>query len=277
MDDLKRELIELLGHGEMLRAALLVGGIRDSAFNADPYLKGFETLAKGLTGGKKQRRTGPTMLVARINSALFKKFGMAGGSGRPRLVIDDPERFFIDRVIDKRSGSPLALAILYWALAERGGLKCECLALPSYYLLKFTEKGKDCFIDPFEGGRILSSEEFQRKFRSAFVRPGVVSTSIFERITPMQIVARLIQQLKQIYVLKGNSLCALRAVELLVGLFPDSPEFARDRGILYCEMEYFSKAAEDLNYYLLKRARADDVVEIKRLSRMLKGYREVVN
>lgn len=277
MKNLKKELIQLLGRNEMLRAALLVGAIRDSAFNGAPYKASFDALVMSIKGIGTRRRVGPRTLVSRINSAVYERFGMAVGVGRPRLIIDDPDRFFIDRVIDKRGGSPMAMALFYWAVADQVGLSCECLALPSYYLLKFEDRGCELFIDPFEGGRILSPDEFQRKFKLALARGGMVSTNIFERVTPSQLVARLIQQLKQIYVLKGNPLCALRAVELLMGLFPESPEFARDRGILYCEMEYFSKASEDLNYYLLKRSRADDIPEIRRLSKMLKGYREVVN
>ena len=63
----------------------------------------------------------------------------------------------------------------------------------------------------------------------------------------------------------------------LSSLFPENPEFTRDRGILYCEMEYFSKAMDDLKHYLEVRPQAEDVHEIKKLTQMLKGYREILN
>ena len=40
---------------------------------------------------------------------------------------------------------------------------------------------------------------------------------------------------------------------MLTALYPGSPELTRDRGILYCEMEYFSKAIEELEKMLEKR------------------------
>ena len=104
-----------------------------------------------------------------------------------------------------------------------------------------------------------------------------MSTSLYEKVGPSQLVGRLVQQLKHVYILKSEALQALRAVELLTVLFPKSPELTRDRGILYCEMEYFSKAMEDLRSYLKDRPEADDVREIKKLTGMLKGYREIVN
>jgi hypothetical protein len=42
-------------------------------------------------------------------------------------------------------------------------------------------------------------------------------------------------------------------------------------------MEYFSKAMDDLKSYLEQRPQAEDVHEIKKLTQMLKGYREIVN
>lgn len=275
MDNIKSELLQLLKNGQFFKAALRVSAIRDNAFLSEPYEARIELVQRLISEGRRPRSV--LAWIQRINRALFGDFGMAGGSARPRLIIDDPERYFLDRVIDNRSGSPLALTVIYWYLADSVGLACECLSLPSYYLLKLSDHRKEVYVDPFEGGRILTSEEFQKKFRSALLRHPAIVTNLFERITPTQLVVRLIQQLKQIYVLKGNPLFALRAVELLTALFPDSPEFARDRGILYCEIEYFSKAVTDLKYYLDHRPRADDMVEIKQLNRMLRGYREIVN
>ena len=135
----------------------------------------------------------------------------------------------------------------------------------------------DFYVDPFEKGRFLNEEEFQRKFRTAMNRNRMLSTNLFEKVSAQQLVTRLVQQLKHVYILKSNAIEALRAVEMLTAIYPESPELTRDRGILYCEMEYFSKAMADLRFYLKKRPDADDVAEIKKLTKMLQGYREVMN
>ena len=162
-------------------------------------------------------------------------------------------------------------------MAEQVGLDYEILALPSYYLIRIKGIKEEFYIDPFDGGKFLGPEDFQKKFRLAMNRNRILSTNIFERINGSQLIARLIQQLKHIYILKGNAIEALRAVELLTCIFPQSPELTRDRGILYCEMEYFSRAMIDLKDYLKSRPTADDVNEIKKLTTMLKGYREILN
>ena len=167
--------------------------------------------------------------------------------------------------------------MIYAIMAEQVGIEYEVLALPSYYLIKLRGIAEELYIDPFDAGKFLGQEDFQKKFRSAMNRNRILSTNLFERINAQQLVARLIQQLKHIYILKGNAAEALRAAEMLTCIFPESPELTRDRGILYCEMEYFTKAMKDLKSYLKARPTADDVNEIKKLTSMLSGYREIVN
>jgi regulator of sirC expression with transglutaminase-like and TPR domain len=222
-------------------------------------------------------RNDSLLLAQSINHVLFKECGIEGKTERSKQVIDDPNRLFVHEVLESKVASPIALVILYSLLAEQVGLSHEVLAMPSYFLLKVKDVAQDFYIDPFDNGRFLNQDEFLRKFRTALQKNRMVSSNLFERVTHHHLVARLTQQLKQVFILKGNALQALRAVELLTALFPHSPELARDRGILYCEMEYFSKAVEDLRFYLKKRPEADDVGEIKKLTGMLKGYREVMN
>jgi regulator of sirC expression with transglutaminase-like and TPR domain len=162
-------------------------------------------------------------------------------------------------------------------MLEQLGIHYEVYALPQYYYLKIPDITGDFYLDPFDSGKLVKPEEFQKKFKSVLQKNRMISTNLFEKVTPQQLVGRLIQQIKHIFILKSDALLALRSVELLSALFPESPEITRDRGILYCEMEYFSKAMEDLRFYLKKRPNADDVQEIKKLTTMLKGYREVMN
>jgi regulator of sirC expression with transglutaminase-like and TPR domain len=207
-----------------------------------------------------------------VSQALFGRLGLQVGTSRARQTVEDhPDRYFIDKVIEKRRGSPLSLAILYLCVAQKISFSCECVALSGRFLVRFKDQDSEHVVDPFEGGRVLTHTELQRRFKHALQTSPLVCSSVFERLSFRHIAGRLIQQIKQLYMLQGNAVCALRAVELLAVLFPGLPEHARDRGILYCEIECFSKAATDLNHYLRLRPEADDVREIKKLTSMLKG------
>lgn len=261
----------------LLEASLLVGQIKDSAFNIGSYVDLLEHSIETARVRSKKAKDEPLAIVDAINHVLFKVLRIEGKSEKYKQVIDDPSRYYLHLVLEEKVASPLALAVLYCCFADGLGLPYECLALPSYYLIRVQSEGTDFYIDAFDHGKLLSQEEFQKKFRSALHKSRMLSASLFEKVSTAQLVSRLVQQLKHIYILRSQAVEALRAVEILTSLFPDNPEFTRDRGILYCEMEYFSKAMEDLKHYLEVRPQAEDVHEIKKLTQMLKGYREILN
>lgn len=273
----KAELLDCLQQNNLLEGSLIVGQIQDSAFSTKRYAELMESAIEQVRFRCQNNADEPLAAIEAINHVIFKTLGIEGKSEKFKQVIDDPTRYYLHLVLDKKVASPLALAILYCVFADSVGLSYECLALPSYYLIRVQSDGADHYVDAFDSGRILSQEDFQKKFRSALHKSRMLSANLFEKVTTTQLIARLVQQLKHIYILKSQAVEALRAVELLTALFPENPELTRDRGILYCEMEYFSKAMDDLKSYLEQRPQAEDVHEIKKLTQMLKGYREIVN
>lgn len=277
MQAIKTELLELLRRNDLLRATLLVGKVQDANFCSDILLEKIMGLAARIWNRSARAKHDPVLKAEQINQIIFKDCAIVGKGEKTKNVIDDPLRYYLHTVLERKLASPLTLTILYCILADQVGLEYECIALPSYYLVKVKDVAGDFYVDPFDGGKFLTHDEFQKKFRSVLQRNKLISASLFEKVSAYQLVARLVQQLKHIYILKGKAPEALRAVELLTGLFPQSPEITRDRGILYCEIEYFSKAMEDLRYYLRQRPDASDVGEIKKLTSMLKGYREIMN
>ncbi|MSP18088.1 MAG: tetratricopeptide repeat protein [Bdellovibrionales bacterium] len=277
MTEIKSELLALLRRHDLLRAALFAGHVQNPEFNDAPFVELVMEMAASIWHLSARSKYDPIKKAEAINRILYKEYGFEGKSEQHKQIVDDPDRYYLHRVLEKKIASPLTLTLLYSIMAEQVGLNYEVLALPSYYLIRIKGIKEEFYIDPFDGGKFLGQEDFQKKFRLAMNRNRILSTNIFERINGSQLIARLIQQLKHIYILKGNAMEALRAVELLTCIFPQSPELTRDRGILYCEMEYFSRAMIDLKDYLKSRPTADDVNEIKKLTTMLKGYREILN
>jgi regulator of sirC expression with transglutaminase-like and TPR domain len=277
MNQIKTELSGLLRRHDILRATLFAGRVQNPSFSSTLFVERILEIAAQVWHRCARCKYDSLKKVAAINHVIFNQLEFQGKSDKFKQVIDDPERYYLHRVLENKIGSPLTLTLLYCIMADQVGIDYEVLALPSYYLLRIKDDSNEIYVDPFEHGKVLGQEDFQKKFRSAMNRNRILSTNLFERVNSQQLVARLLQQLKHIYILKGNAVEALRAIEMLTCIFPESPELTRDRGVLYCEMEYFSQAMKDLKSYLKARPTADDVAEIKKLTSMLKGYREIVN
>jgi regulator of sirC expression with transglutaminase-like and TPR domain len=277
MQAIKSELLELLHRNDLLRSTLFLGKVQDANFCSDLYVERIMELAARVWHRSMRSKHDPVLKAENINYTLFKDLGLIGKSEKHKNNPEDANRFYLHTVLDRKLGSPLAITVLYTIIAEQVGLECECIALPASFLLKVNDVAGCFYIDPYDSGKFLSQDEFQKKFQSVMRRSKLMSQSLYEKVNTFQLVARLIQHLKHIYILKNNSIEALRTVELLSALFPLSPEITRDRGILYCEMEYFSRAIADLKFYLQERPNAEDVQEIKKLTNMLRGYREIMN
>jgi regulator of sirC expression with transglutaminase-like and TPR domain len=277
MHSIKNEFLSYLEKNDFLKAALVLGKVQDIQLKKEKYVEQILALASRVWQKSTACRNDLSQMIEIINQVLFKEFELVGRNERYKQIIDDPKRYLLHSVLTYRTGCPLTITILYRLVCEQLGLETDCIALPSYYILRIRNNEESFYVDPFDSGVFLSEDEVQRKVRSSIQKSRMAQNSLYEELSFSQLLGRLVHQLKHIFILKGGALEALRAVEILTALFPDSPELTRDRGILYCEIEYFSKAIDDLKKYLKQRPNADDVSEIKKLATMIKGYREIMN
>ena len=82
-------------------------------------------------------------------------------------------------------------------------------------------------------------------------------------ISKKQILKRMLNNLKMIYLKQGEPLKSLSVVERLVILEPDSVQEIRDRGLIYLKLDCFSQALKDLETYLKLARHAEDTEEIR--------------
>ncbi len=91
----------------------------------------------------------PTYLVSMLNEYMFDGLGFAGNN-------DDyynPKNNFLNVVLDKKSGIPITLSIIYIQLANHIGLDLRPVGFPSHFLVKYSEElildpltEADCFL-----------------------------------------------------------------------------------------------------------------------------------
>jgi regulator of sirC expression with transglutaminase-like and TPR domain len=92
-----------------------------------------------------------------LNRVMFNEYGFSGD----REDFYSPENSFLHTVIERRKGIPITLSILYILLAQRCGLDLEPIALPGRFIVGCFEDSMPFYIDPYEGGVIMSEEEVQ--------------------------------------------------------------------------------------------------------------------
>jgi regulator of sirC expression with transglutaminase-like and TPR domain len=89
-------------------------------------------------------------------------------------------------------------------------------------------------------------------------------------VTKRQFLARLLTNLKFIYLNQRDLKKALTNVEYILLLFPDAVSERRDRALLYFQLGFGSKAVQDLEIYLAMRPNAEDANTILQLLEQLR-------
>ena len=222
--------------------------------NIDEYLRKIAQMAAEVESRLDSDSGNPSSLIDLINRYLFVEQGFHGNEGD----YYDPKNSFLNDVIDRRTGIPITMSTLFIELAERVGLGLRGVGFPGHFIVKYSGPRDEFLIDPFNKGRILSEKDCQDildriygggvKFRSEMLAPS----------TKKQIISRMLNNLKGIYVDSKNYEKGLSVVELVLELNPDNASEIRDRGLLYYKLECFSLALHDLETYLDLRADAPD-------------------
>jgi regulator of sirC expression with transglutaminase-like and TPR domain len=203
----------------------------------------------------------PEQKILAMNYYLFRELGYNGN-------IDnyyDRRNSYLNEVIDRRTGIPLTLSILYMEVGRRLGLNILGISFPGHFLVKLKVKRGQLVIDPFLAGETQSEEDLRRRLAQVLPTAQADKTLIHRYLgtaSPRQIIARLLRNLKNLYMQAEEYNAALQVIQRMLLLLPEAVEELRDRGILYQQLECFRPALSDLRNYARRRPDAPDIEAI---------------
>jgi regulator of sirC expression with transglutaminase-like and TPR domain len=201
----------------------------------------------------------PYRIIAALNTVLFKEQGFQGN----RSEYYDPKNSFLNDVIIRKKGIPISLSVIYMEVARRVGLSLEGVGFPGHFLVKYHDGDIEILIDVFNDGEIRAREDLNQMLQQLYrgqvsYQPGFVAAS-----GKRDILRRMLNNLKWIYLERGEPLKTLSVLDQLVILDPSSASEIRDRGLLYITLERYAQALEDLESYLRLAPNADDAAMVK--------------
>ena len=197
--------------------------------------------------------------IAALNYILFQEHGFHGN----RDNYYDPKNSFLNEVLERKMGIPITLSILYMELALRIGLPLRGVSFPGHFLVKHASDAEEIVIDPFNAGDILSDESLNKLLDQLYGGKVSLQRDLLEPVTKKQILSRMLNNLKMIYLRNNDLFKALPVLQRLVILDPRSAADIRDRGIVYSRIECFSYALADFETYLQLSPDAADAGAVK--------------
>ena len=208
-----------------------------------------------------------TYLISMLNEHLFEEYGFQGDDED----YYDPRNNFLNAVIDKRTGIPITLSILYSEIAKYIGLNLRIVGFPGHVIVKYEE---EMIIDPFYGGRLLTVNDLEEILYRNFGDSVEFIPEYLSIATTDQILTRLLRNLKNAYTQSYAYDKAMRCTDMILGIRPESPEEIRDKGILEERLLHYNEALPLLNKYLELDPEAEDADFILEL---IKSVREKTN
>jgi regulator of sirC expression with transglutaminase-like and TPR domain len=185
---------------------------------------------------------GPVDALLALNRYLFQEQGFAGN----RDDYYDPRNSFLNEVLDRRTGIPITLSLVYLELGRRLGLTLDGVSFPGHFLVKLRLKEGEAILDPFNGGYSLSIEDLERRAREAATDVPATAEQVegwLSAAPKRDILLRMLANLQRVYEGRRDHLRAVRQVDLALVLEPGSPALLRARGSHYEALGHVSAAA----------------------------------
>jgi len=209
----------------------------------------------------------PTYLISVLNEYLFDELGFHGAEDD----YYDPVNSFLNVVLDKKTGIPITLSILYAEVAKHIGLDLRIVGFPGHVIVKYK---KEIILDPFYRGRLLTIEDLEKILNRNFGEDVEFVPEYLNEATTEQLLTRLLRNLKNAYTQSYAYDNAMKCTDMILGMQPESSEEIRDKGILEERLLRYDKALPFLNKYLELEPEADDADFILEL---IKSVREKSN
>jgi regulator of sirC expression with transglutaminase-like and TPR domain len=249
----------------LAEAALCIAWEEQGSLRPADTLRELDMLADGARA-RLASRTNPAEVINTLNRYLFGELEFKGNTWN----YNDPANSFLDRVLATRAGLPITLSIVYLEVGWRLGLPMSGVALPGHFLARYGTGANAIFVDPFNRGRLWSRDECVTQIATFYGEASPTTVArIMEPPSRRAILARLLRNLKNLYVEQGALREALAAVDRILLLEPDAASEVRDRGLMRARLGAVSGALEDLERYARLAPRAPDLAQIKREARAL--------
>ena len=251
---------------ELARACLLIAEDAYPGLDVEGYVNEVARLALRLRA-RLSRTAGAEEKVVELNQFLFDELGYTGNAEE----YYDPRNSYLNEVIDRRTGIPITLSVLYMELGRKIGLPLEGVSFPGHFLVRVRMRGGMLVLDPFAGGEPQSEDELRARLERVIPRDvtgGVPVRDLpleqfLEPATNRQILARLLRNLKGIYRQAEMPERMLDVLNRALVVSPDSTSDLRDRGVVYEQLQAYRAALRDLTDYVAREPDAADIDEMR--------------
>jgi regulator of sirC expression with transglutaminase-like and TPR domain len=244
----------------LAQAALYLAQENYPELDVEEYLNALDSMAAEVEERLPPERY-PLRVIQTLNDYLYVDLGFQGNTND----YYDPRNSFLNEVIDRRTGIPITLSLVYLEIAERIGFPMVGVGMPGHFLIRPVAQDMTVFVDAFHQGEVLFAEDCHERLRQMYGEQAELRPEFLAPIDPPHFLIRMLTNLKFVYLNRQDIPNALATIERILFLVPDAPQELRDRGLIYYQMGRWPEARIDLHNYLDLTPAAQDAIAIRQL------------
>lgn len=202
-----------LKHGEDLdleEGAWLLARTVFPEINLDGYSAILDSFAGELRERIDPAAPARTILTV-VNQYLFGELGFSGNEED----YYDPDNSYLNRVLDRRTGNPINLCLLYILLGRRLRLPITGIGLPGHFICRFQSTSAEVYLDVFHRGKLLTKADCVHYLLNGSFS---VKDEYLAPVTPRRVMLRICANLYQIYLMREKEDEATRLQRYVVAL-----------------------------------------------------------
>ncbi|MDB6066016.1 MAG: hypothetical protein JWR26_2224 [Pedosphaera sp.] len=173
------------------QGAWLLAQTQYPEINVEAYQALFDSYAGELLE-RVDLRAEADQLLASFNEYVFDVLEFKGNEQN----YYDPENSYLNRVLDRRTGNPINLCLVYLLLARRLRLPLVGIGLPGHFICRYQSTSEEYYVDVFNRGKLWTKANcvqylLQRNYN--------VQDEYLAPVSPRRMLMRICGNLHQIY------------------------------------------------------------------------------
>jgi len=274
--ELATELGRLLDRPEeqvdLARAGLLLARAEYPDLDVEAELARFDALAAQAAPFVSPQPAG----APRVNGLRAYLAEVSGFRGN-QDDYDDPRNSFLHEVLDRRTGLPITLSVVYMEVGRRLGVSLSGIGLPGHFVVQYRDRQNLFFLDPFSQGRILSGADCRGLVERLYQGRVPFQEEFLAPVDKRYIIRRMLHNLRGVYLRREELEKTLRILDLILAVAPDSPEDLKQRGLVHYRLRQYRRARLDLESYLARNPPAPQAEPARKALRELKRVAALLN
>lgn len=192
--------------------------------------------------------------LAALKHVIADEYGYVGDTE----TYNDIQNADMMRVIDRRKGLPISLAILVIHIGRNVGWIVEGINFPGHFLVRMTHNNQHVIFDPFHHFKIMQAHDLRALTKQILGPQAELSSTYYDVASSRLILLRLQNNIKARLIDHEEYERALDIVNHMRLFAPDEYRLLFDEAVLRAKLGEAKSATQLLEIYLTKAERDQD-------------------